>query len=315
MWPLRPFSTPVLALFGDYALRNKQSWGDGTWSAGAVLEALPGIRLTGRYFNTKAFSIGLDLSLGRLGFASQTVQEEGGGHLYNTYGVRLGAYDRNVIDEYFRKGESYLDMDLIGRIGYQRYRWFDGTKTLSSLLEMIDAAEQDDAIAGIAINTSGMEANREMMWEIRDRLRAFRAAGKHVVIFVDRAGMELYHFASVADKIVMDPLGGLSLSGFVIGRTYLKGTLEKIGIGFDELRFFKYKSAAETFSARTCRPPTGSNGRLWLMRSIVRRKRRYAQRGTSPRRNLTPSSIRGRSISLPRLLLSGSWIRSEGGSR
>ncbi len=244
---IRPFATPVLALCGDYALRNKQTWRDGEWSAGAVLEALPGIRITGRYFNTKAFSIGLDLSLGRLGLTSQTVQEHGGGHLYNTYGIRLGGYDRNVIDAYMRRRTTYVDMDLIGRIGYQRYKWFDGTKTLASLLEMIQAAQDDDAVAGIAINTSGMEANREMLWEIREKLRAFRSSGKHVVVYVDRAGMDLYHFASVADRIVMDPLGGLSLSGYVIGRTYLKGLLEKIGIGFDELRFFKYKSAAETF--------------------------------------------------------------------
>jgi protease-4 len=33
-----------------------------------------------------------------------------------------------------------------------------------------------------------------------------------------------------------------------MGRSYLKGTLEKIGIGYDEFRFFKYKSAMESFS-------------------------------------------------------------------
>jgi len=33
-----------------------------------------------------------------------------------------------------------------------------------------------------------------------------------------------------------------------MSRTYLKGTLEKLGLGFAEWRLFKYKSAAETFS-------------------------------------------------------------------
>ena len=33
-----------------------------------------------------------------------------------------------------------------------------------------------------------------------------------------------------------------------MGRTFLKGTLEKIGLGYDEWRFFKYKSANENFS-------------------------------------------------------------------
>ncbi len=281
---VRPFATPVLALFGDYALRNRQSLREGAWSAGAVLEALAGIRLTGRYFDSKAFSVGLDFSLGRIGVTSQTVQEQNGGHLYNTYGIRLGAYDRNVVDEYMQKGTSYLDMDLIGKIGYQRYRLFDGTKTLSSLLEMIDAAEHDDAVAGIAINTSGMEANREMMWEIRDKLRTFRSAGKHVVIFLDRAGMDLYHFASVADRVVMDPLGGLSLSGFVIGRTYLKGLLEKVGIGYDELRLFKYKSAAETFVRENM---SAADREQW--QALVDAFYRLAKEEICSSRNLSPA--------------------------
>jgi len=40
----------------------------------------------------------------------------------------------------------------------------------------------------------------------------------------------------------------MELFGFVSGRTYFKGTLEKLGLGFDEWRFFKYKSAAERLS-------------------------------------------------------------------
>jgi protease-4 len=38
------------------------------------------------------------------------------------------------------------------------------------------------------------------------------------------------------------------LIGYALGRTYLKGTLEKLGLGFDEWRFFKYKSALEALS-------------------------------------------------------------------
>ncbi|MBK6679864.1 MAG: S49 family peptidase [Ignavibacteriales bacterium] len=58
----------------------------------------------------------------------------------------------------------------------------------------------------------------------------------------------LYHFASVADKIVMDPVSAIQLPGYSAGKTYMKGTLDKLGIGFDEWRFFKYKSAMETLS-------------------------------------------------------------------
>ena len=57
---IRPFGTQLLTLFGDYgAMMGRQ---DGrNWSAGTVLEPLPGIRITGRYFDTRAFAVGLSV--------------------------------------------------------------------------------------------------------------------------------------------------------------------------------------------------------------------------------------------------------------
>jgi protease-4 len=46
----------------------------------------------------------------------------------------------------------------------------------------------------------------------------------------------------------MDPRGIIILEGYIWGRNYFKGALDKLGIGYTELRYFKYKSAAETFS-------------------------------------------------------------------
>jgi protease-4 len=90
--------------------------------------------------------------------------------------------------------------------------------------------------------------NWELAWELREALKDFQASGKQVVVFIDDAGLYRYHLASVADKIVLDPTGGIDMMGFRVGRFYLKGSLEKLGIGFDEWRFFKYKSAYEIFS-------------------------------------------------------------------
>jgi protease-4 len=60
--------------------------------------------------------------------------------------------------------------------------------------------------------------------------------------------MTEYHLASVADRVVLDPEGIVMLPGYLMGRTYVKNALEKLGLGFEEWRFFKYKSAVETFS-------------------------------------------------------------------
>ncbi|MEK9135607.1 MAG: S49 family peptidase, partial [Bacteroidota bacterium] len=244
----RPLGNEIVTAFADYAIQSKQSLNNGAWSAGVAVEALPGIRVTGRYFDTKAFTVGVQLSLGSVGLTTQAHYDQNQKYAYNTYGIRLGSYDRNIIDTYLRKNQNYVEMNLLGPIKYQKFRFFDDSKTLANLLESIDAAKSDVAVAGIAINTSGMTTDREKLWELREKLKEFKTTGKRVVIFIDRGGIDVYHFASIADKIVMDPVGTFALEGYVMGRTFLKGTLEKIGIGYDEWRFFKYKSAVENFS-------------------------------------------------------------------
>ena len=69
-----------------------------------------------------------------------------------------------------------------------------------------------------------------------------------MVVYIDHCGITGYHLASVADYIVMDPHGTIYLTGFALGRAYWKGTLEKLGIGVEEIRFAAYKSAMETYT-------------------------------------------------------------------
>jgi protease-4 len=244
---IRPLGNELVAVFGDYAIQKDHSLADGAWSTGLVVEPLPGIRITGRYFETKAFAVGLELSLGRAGFSTQTNFDRDANRNFTTYTVRVGAYDRTVVRKASIK-KNYVDLNLLGPMKYQRFLFLDDSKALREILAQIDAAELDETVGGIAINTSGMNINREMLWEIREKLKEFKSAGKRVVIFIDRPGMGEYHFASVADKVVMDPWGMVTVQGFLSGRTFVKGTLDKLGLGFTEWRYFKYKSANESLS-------------------------------------------------------------------
>jgi protease IV len=241
---VRPFGNELLSVFGDYIFRKGSA--DIKWSAGAAVELLPGIRFTGRMFEDKYYSAGVDLSLGSLGLSSQA-RFDNAGHQYNTYGIRAGSYDRNLFS-YFRKENNFPQVDLKGGLKYQRFRYFDNSNTLISILDIIRTTGRDKSSAGIVLNLSGMAINREMVWEIRKELMDLKAKGKKVYIYFDRLNMSGYHLASAADKIIIDPIGSVALEGYVLGRTYFTGTLEKIGIGFNEIRNFKYKSAYETFS-------------------------------------------------------------------
>ena len=244
---IRPLRDEMLTVFADYGIQNNQTLKTGSWSYGVAVEPLAGVRLIGRYFDAHTFAVGVSLSLGNAGLTGQSTFDKDARRSYNTYSIRVGALDRTILS-HFGKNSKNIGMDLNGGMKYQRFMFFDHSNTLESTLDAIAKGGNDETVAGIAINTSGMNVNREMLWELREALKTFKSKGKKVVIFVDNPTIEEYGFATVADKIVLDPLGTIYLPGYVMGSPYFKGTLEKLGIGYDEFRYFKYKSAVEVFS-------------------------------------------------------------------
>ncbi len=246
---IRPFGTDLITLFGDCAFEQKDNLDGLLWSTGAIVGVLPGIHLTGRYFESGAFTLGLSFNFGYSGVNAQTrVPAEGDmDRLY--YGFRAGGLKHNVIDRYFRQNSKYVATEMEGTVNYQKFRFFDESKlTLSGILADLDGVITDGTVGAVALNLSKLRVSPEMGWEIRDKLQQVRDAGKKVYIFMELGEMTNYHLASVADKVILDPEGMIVLEGYVMGRTFLKGTLDKLGLGFDEWRFFKYKSAAEEIS-------------------------------------------------------------------
>lgn len=245
---VRPFGTPSVAVFGDYAVQRNVAIENGTWSTGLAFEPVSGVRVTGRYIHDFGVTAGLQFSFGRAGLSAQSHFDTDVNQQFNTYGVRLGAYDRNLFDTYRKTGDRYLNLSLRGPMAYQNRRFFDNRNTLLGTLETIQNAKNDPRIAGIAINTTGMAISSAMIWEIREELQRFRESGKKVVVYVERGGMSTLHLASVADYVVMDPFGGMSITGYGTSTTYLKDLLDYYGIGVDEFREMTHKSAFESFA-------------------------------------------------------------------
>ncbi len=252
---LRPAGNPVLTVFADAALKYNMSFSDLPWSIGAIIEPAAGINIIGRYFDSEAFTIGVSIGLGSLGFGSQSYYDKSQHHTgYSNY-VRVGSVKPSYISEYFERDRRFVAMSLKGTVVYHKYRYFDNSgPRLYDILNEIKAAATDPRVGALAINLSGMRVYPEHAWEIRNQLIEFKTSGKPVIIFIDLARMTQYHLASVADVVVMDPQGYLLLSGYVSGRTYFKGTLEKLGLGFEPWRFFKYKSGPETYSRDNMSP-------------------------------------------------------------
>ena len=103
-------------------------------------------------------------------------------------------------------------------------------------------------------------------------------------MYIDRVDMYGYHWASVANHLVLDPAGAVGLQGYVAGHTYFKGALDKLGIGFDEWRLFQYKSATEAYVRRDM-----SAGEREQLTALLDDWYALARRDISAARSLAPA--------------------------
>jgi protease-4 len=256
---VRPLGNERVTVFADMELSHKN--GDRIdnkpWSAGAMLEIPAGLKVIGRYFDDDAsgdqgFTVGLAYTFGAgIGQGSARGSwmprfDQNSDLALTNWGVRVGFPERSEILAPMFKDSGYLQMHVKGSPPYARYRFFDSRMTFHEILQAIDDARDDDRVGGVALNLSGAQLSRGQAWEIRQRLEDLKTADKKVFVFVDELGMTSYYVASVADRIVMDPEGLILLPGYVMGRTFVANMAEKLGLGIEEWRFLKYKSAMES---------------------------------------------------------------------
>lgn len=235
---LRPFGTGRWTLFAEAARAGGEATGS-YWSAGSDVRVLDGLHLTGRYVDGGGVRAGLRLELGSLGLSTQT-RDDG-----TVHSVRLGPHRGSVLAPLRHRRPAYLRLDLNGPVRHRSYPLFDDSRPFLGLLADLHRAEEDQGLAGVAINLSGLQIDAAMAWELRQRLQGVRVAGKSVVVFLDRAGLRHYHLASVADQLVLDPMGTLDLRGFAAGQVYLRGALDRLGVGSQVWRYHEYKAALE----------------------------------------------------------------------
>ncbi|MBC8276838.1 MAG: signal peptide peptidase SppA [FCB group bacterium] len=252
---LRPFGSRFLTLFADAALMDYQPVKDIEWSAGLSLQPLPGIDLFGKFYRggiqDQTIMAGIAYTIGGSKESYLSHYDKNSKQTYSTYSISLRSRpSEDIITDRIMKDKMYLNLKMDSGVKYQRYLLFDdGGYTLTEILNTIEDAKNDPKIYGITMYiTEDMWGSYELIWEVREKLKEFKAAGKKIYAFFERGGMKQYYLASVADEIMIDPESLSLMLGFNLGRTYYKNALDKAGIGFDEWRFFEFKSANEPFS-------------------------------------------------------------------
>lgn len=247
---VRPFGTPALTLFADYTLERETRIDDGRWAAGIACRPLRGVQIgaTAReraHGEQAEYLLTVGITTAEF-FGADVIQNAE--HDERMVALRLNpptpGLALNVAPH------TYAVLDLENKyVTYQKFRWGDDRRIAwLDLLAHLDAIAADPQIDGVVVKLADTAIRPSLGWELRRSLQQLRDDGKEVVVYAHRLDFMGYYLASVADWLVMDPEGDLALQGVAMRRTYLQGMLEKLGVGFQEFRYFTYKSAMETFS-------------------------------------------------------------------
>ncbi|MFP4503498.1 MAG: signal peptide peptidase SppA [Cyclobacteriaceae bacterium] len=121
----------------------------------------------------------------------------------------------------------------------------NGVIGLINLREAIKKAKNDENIKGIYLDAGMLTTGYGTMEEIRNDLLDFKESGKFIVSYSDIVGERGYYLNSVADEVYINPQGIIEFNGFAVEVTFIKNTLEKLGVEPQVFRVGDFKSAVE----------------------------------------------------------------------
>jgi protease-4 len=136
---------------------------------------------------------------------------------------------------------------------------------LRDLTGAIDAAAKDSRITRIVLDPGELQAGGfAAISEVGAALDRFRAAGKPVVAWAPSLDQYQYYLAAHADRILLDPQGGVLITGLANYRLFYKGLLDKLGVDVYLFRVGQFKSAAEPFILDHASPESKEADSFWM---------------------------------------------------
>ncbi len=147
--------------------------------------------------------------------------------------------ERQIVDR--APNDPFQDLDIPG---------FPQLKTigLDDIQTSLQKAVHDDRIKGVYLKLSMVNGGIASVEEIRNMLIAFKdSCDKPVYAYGDMYDQKSYYLASVADEIVVHPLGSVDFRGLGGEMMFYTKALEKLGIEMQIVRHGKFKAAVEPF--------------------------------------------------------------------
>lgn len=138
------------------------------------------------------------------------------------------------------------------------------TYGLEDILNAIQKAKENDLIKGIYLHTGALSCSAASLQAIHRTLADFKQSGKFLVAYADAYTQGGYYVASVADKVIVNPVGSLSWHGLASETMFLKDFLAKIGVKMQIFRVGTYKSAVEPMMSTEMSPANREQTQAFL---------------------------------------------------
>lgn len=123
----------------------------------------------------------------------------------------------------------------------------DESVGLNDILSAIQKAKNNPNIKGIYIQNQGLKMAPASATAIRKALEDFKSSDKFIVAYADNYSQGMYYISSVADEVILNPIGSIDWRGLSAQPIFYKELLDKVGIEMQIFKVGTFKSAVEPY--------------------------------------------------------------------
>jgi len=204
-------------------------------------------------------SLGLELALGPFMGGYPTF---GGGAVF---GSGVGGSDVAGYGTISFSGAHQPGLPQVTRAVSIRLESTPGTRGHVALLRKLWRLSETPAVGAVVLVLRAEPADSYAhAEELADAIRLLRARGKKVLCSLEDNGARSLYVCANADRIVVNPAGGVRYAGLRSQYFYLAGLLEKIGVKAEFVRIGAHKSAPEQFQNEHASPVAAADHEDYL---------------------------------------------------
>lgn len=151
-------------------------------------------------------------------------------------------------------------------------------------------AEEEPSVGAVVFELRTAPAgSMAHVQELRDAIYLLRQSGKKVLCHLEDADGASLYLCSAADRILINPAGGIRFAGLRARYFYYAGLLDKLGIKADFVRIGAHKSAPESFT-RTGATEVARDDKI----DLLQQHEKHLTLGIAHGRKLTAQTVRER---------------------